>query len=140
MLTNHHRSLDSTRSINDNCGWEHVCGDLSTFHDYSDGPQLEKNCATVEAILGEKAGRNMFVAEIPGVDPGFKHQPGVPIMNTEFGGVNIAPAKKPEDGEDTNDWGYTTATDPEDLLKRIDVLVKAIVDSGHCCAFVYTQL
>lgn len=59
-------------------------------------------------------------------------------MNTEFGGVNIAPAKK-EEGKDL-DWGYTTATNPDDLVKRIERLVNGIVLGGHCCAFVYTQL
>lgn len=56
-------------------------------------------------------------------------------MCTEFGGVNIVPATK-----DARDWGYTTASDPEDLLKRVDRLVKGVVSGGYCCAFVYTQL
>lgn len=132
------RTLDDTRSINDNCGWEHVLTDLSTFHDYADGPELEKTCADLKAILGLKAGRDLFVPEIAGSDPGAKHISGAPIMCTEFGGVNIASAKK-DDGED-RDWGYTTASDPEDLLKRIEKLVKAVTAGGHCCAFVYTQL
>ncbi|KAL2754842.1 glycoside hydrolase family 2 protein [Sodiomyces alcalophilus JCM 7366] len=128
------KTLDPTRSINDNCGWEHVVTDLSTFHDYADGPELEKTCASLDKILGLKAGRDLFVGPVAG-DPGAKHQPGAPIMCTEFGGVNIVPASK-----DTRDWGYTTASDPEDLLKRIDKLVKGVVAGGHCCAFVYTQL
>jgi hypothetical protein len=62
-------------------------------------------------------------------------------MCTEFGGVNIAAAKNEgKDGEDEREWGYTTATDPEDLLKRVEKLVKAVTNGGHCCAFVYTQL
>jgi hypothetical protein len=59
-------------------------------------------------------------------------------MNTEFGGVNIAPAKK-EDG-DSLDWGYTTAINADDLIERIERLVNGVVLGGHCCAFVYTQL
>ncbi|KAF7551727.1 hypothetical protein G7046_g7630 [Stylonectria norvegica] len=130
------RTLDSTRSINENDGWEHVVTDLTTFHDYSDGPELEKTCASLDSILGPKAGRDMFVSEIAGSDAGAKHQPGAPIMCTEFGGVNIALGK---DGEN-REWGYTTANSPEDLLQRIDRLIKAVVGGGHCCAFVYTQL
>lgn len=112
--------------------------DLTTFHDYSDGPELEATCASLSAILGPKAGRDLFMPAIPGKDPGAKHLEGAPIMCTEFGGVNIAPAKKGE-GED-RDWGYTTATDPEDLLARIEKLVKGVTKGGYCCAFVYTQL
>lgn len=131
-----YRVLDPTRSINDNCGWEHVITDLSTFHDYADGPALEKTCQSLDAILGLKAGRALFVPEIPGrVDPGCKHVGGTPVMCTEFGGVNIKPAEGQE-----RDWGYTTATGPDDLLQRVSKLVKAVTAGGHCCAFVYTQL
>jgi beta-galactosidase/beta-glucuronidase len=32
--------LDPTRPVNDNCGWEHVVTDLTTFHDYADADEL----------------------------------------------------------------------------------------------------
>ncbi|OAA74359.1 beta-galactosidase [Akanthomyces lecanii RCEF 1005] len=131
------KSLDPTRPINDNCGWQHVETDLTTFHDYSDGPELAKTCADLRLILGKKADRDVFVPEMPGRDPGAKHTDGKPIMCTEFGGVNIAAAKP---GERDRDWGYTTAQNPDDLLKRIERLVRGVVEGGHCCAFVYTQL
>ena len=126
------RTLDPTRSINDNCGWEHVCTDLSTFHDYSDGPELEKTCADLGAILGLKAGRELFVGEIAGIDEGSRHTTGAPIICTECGGVNIAPADK-DAVEDSRDWGYTTAADPEDLLKRIERIVNGVAGGGLCC-------
>jgi len=78
----------------------------------------------------------MFVAPIPGLDPGAEHRPGAVVMNTEFGGVNIVSAA----GDSTGEWGYTTATDPQDLLLRIERLMKAIVKGGYCSGFVYTQL
>ncbi|RDW64604.1 putative glycoside hydrolase family 2 protein [Coleophoma cylindrospora] len=130
------KTLDPTRPINDNCGWEHVSTDLTTFHDYSDAPELQATCSTLEGILGSKAGRPMFVAPLPGLDPGAKHRPGAVIMNTEFGGVNIALAVR----DSVDEWGYTTASDPQDLLLRIERLMKAIVQGGHCSGFVYTQL
>ena len=137
------KTLDPTRGVNDNCGWEHVLSDLSTFHDYADGPELEKTCADFAAIMGPKAGRDLFVREIKGEgdgrgrDAGCAHVEGAPVMCTEFGGVNIAAAASTDQ---TRDWGYTTASDPEDLLKRVDRLVKGVVKGGHCVAFVYTQL
>ncbi|KAI0125676.1 beta-galactosidase [Xylariales sp. AK1849] len=132
------KTLDPTRPINDNCGWEHVLTDLSTFHDYNDAPALSKSCATLEGILGTKlAGREMFVLSTAG-DSGTQHQTGTPVLCTEFGGVNIAPADPSKKGE--RDWGYTTASDPADLLKRIEALVMAVVQAGHTCGFVYTQL
>lgn len=143
QCTNVYRVLDPTRSINDNCGWEHVLTDLSTFHDYADGPDLEKTCQSLDAILGPKAGRDLFSGAIPSgknKDPGCAHIPGAPVMCTEFGGVNIKPAEGAAGEGQERDWGYTTASNPEDLLKRVSKLVKGVTAGGHCCAFVYTQM
>ncbi|EGC47264.1 beta-galactosidase/beta-glucuronidase [Histoplasma capsulatum var. duboisii H88] len=125
------KCLDPTRSVNDNCGWEHVCDDLTTFHDYSDGPALTTICKTVEGILDKKGGRHTFVG-------GSRHRKGAPIMCTEFGGVNIAPSDP--NAKSDGDWGYTTASDPADLLARLEKLLMGVVGGGHCCGFVYTQI
>ncbi|KAI1466900.1 glycoside hydrolase family 2 protein [Daldinia caldariorum] len=137
------KTLDPTRPINDNCGWEHVLTDLSTFHDYSDAPALAATCASLEGILGKKLGGRDFFAgplalEDGRTDSGTAHREGAPVICSEFGGVNIAPAKGAE-GRD-RDWGYTTASDPKDLLKRLEALIQAVVKGGHICGFVYTQL
>ncbi|KAF2088298.1 glycoside hydrolase family 2 protein [Saccharata proteae CBS 121410] len=157
------KTLDPTRPINDNCGWEHVHGDYTSFHDYSDHPALTTTCSSLSNILGPKAGRDMFVPPIPGLDPGASHQPHMIVMNTECGGVNIAPAKtgppsaqtstsasisleaSQKAGEeaaagDEAEWGYTTASDPEDLLKRIELLMRGVVGKGLVSGFVWTQL
>lgn len=144
------RALDATRPVNDNCGWEHVRTDLSTFHDYADGDALAAVCATLPGIIHRTIpdGRPMFVGPLYGagarvLDPGAQHESGAPVICSEFGGVNIAPAAR-GGGEgkkfSTEDWGYTTASDPEDLLKRIEKLVLGVVQGGHCCGMVYTQL
>ncbi|KAK6381578.1 hypothetical protein LTS17_004637 [Exophiala oligosperma] len=137
------KTLDPTRPINDNCGWEHVLTDLTTYHDYADSPELATSCSKLESgILDKKSEREMFTKPIHAgsvcVDPGAQHKQGAPIICTEFGGVNIAPAKGASVNE--RDWGYTTATDPQDLLNRLEQLVMAVVKGGHSCGFVYTQL
>jgi hypothetical protein len=131
------KTMDPTRPVNDNCGWEHVVTDLSTFHDYADGEKLTKTCKTMEGILGEHGGRPMFVAKV-GEDEGSEHRKNAPVICTEFGGINIARETAGADGQ--RDWGYTTATDPNDLMKRIEKMMTGIVDGGHICGFVYTQL
>lgn len=138
-----YRTLDPSRPINDNCGWEHVLTDLTTYHDYADSSELSKSCAKMDGgILGQKANRDMFTAPIYEgstlVDAGAQHTPGAPVICTEFGGVNIAPADGTTAGE--RDWGYTTATDAKDLLIRLEKLIMAVVRGGHSCGFVYTQL
>lgn len=138
------KTLDPSRPVNDNCGWEHVKGDLSTFHDYTDGDKLTETCKTVEGIFSPKSDRPIFLQAIPERnDEGSSHVSGAPIICTEFGGINIArePAhtSTPAPG-DNRDWGYTTARDSKDLLKRIEKMMRGIVEGGHICGFVYTQL
>ncbi|KAJ5084016.1 hypothetical protein NUU61_008595 [Penicillium alfredii] len=140
------KSLDPSRPINDNCGWEHVLTDLTTYHDYSDSPELAATCSKMEGgILGPKAGHDMFSKPIYSgfggttlLDPGAQHKPGAPVICSEFGGVNIAPPRDVSASE--RDWGYTTAKDPEDFLHRFEKLVMAVVKGGHSCGLVYTQL
>lgn len=129
--------LDPTRPINDNCGWEHVQTDLTTFHDYSDADALTKTCASLEKILGPKANRPMFLSAI-GKSSGSSHSETAPVICTEFGGINIAREAAGADGQ--RDWGYTTATDPKDLLKRIEKMMTGIANPGLIGGFVYTQL
>lgn len=114
--------------------------DLTTFHDYADGPALAKSCATMSGILAPKGDKGVFLDPIPG-DPGSAPRDGAPVMCTEFGGVNIASASSESDGGSReDDWGYTTATDAADLLKRVERLLMGVVEGGHICGFVYTQL
>ena len=129
--------LDPTRPVNDNCGWEHVQTDLTTFHDYSDGDALTKTCASLDGILGLKANRPMFLSAI-GSNAGSSHRESAPVICTEFGGINIAREAAGSDGQ--RDWGYTTATDPKDLLKRIEMMMTGIAKPGLIGGFVYTQL
>jgi beta-galactosidase/beta-glucuronidase len=131
------KTLDPTRPINDNCGWEHVETDLTTFHDYADGEALTETCKSMEGILGAHGGRPLFLGPI-GDDKESQHKSNAPIICTEFGGINIARSVAGEDG--VREWGYTTATDPKDLLKRIEKMMVGIVNGGHICGFVYTQL
>ena len=130
------KNLDPTRPVNDNCGWQHVTDDLSTFHDYADGPDLEKSCKSLDTMLSPKFMHHVFCQPID-KDPGAKHRTNAPVLCTEFGGVNIKP-KGNEAGE--RDWGYTTASDPADLLKRVEKLMVGVTSGEHLCGYVYTQL
>ena len=60
------KTLDWTRPINDNCGWDHVVTDLSTFHSYDDADGMEKRCTSIGSIID--SGRSMFLRPIHGVD------------------------------------------------------------------------
>ncbi|KAJ5773404.1 hypothetical protein N7457_008300 [Penicillium paradoxum] len=139
------KNLDPSRPINDNCGWEHVKTDLTTFHDYSDSTELGAACSSMPGILDPKGGHDIFTKPIYSgfsgsvmLDEGAQHVPGAPVICSEFGGVNITPPKDSAAGE--RDWGYTTASDPADFLVRFEKLVMAVVRPGHICGLVWTQL
>ncbi|KAL4907886.1 hypothetical protein BDW74DRAFT_189278 [Aspergillus multicolor] len=140
------KSLDPTRPVNDNCGWEHVETDLTTFHDYSDSAELTNICNKLEGgILARKLNGEMFLNGLASpdgflLDPGSKFNPGLPVICSEFGGVNIAPAPDAAVAGSERDWGYTTAADPNDLLARLAKLFHAVVHGELICGFVYTQL
>lgn len=135
------RTLDPTRPINDNCGWEHVVTDLSTFHDYGNAAGMRARCRDINSILN--GGTRMFLSPLyrPNgrYDEGSRHVQGAPILCTEFGGVNIASSFHDDRGRKAN-WGYTTARDSSDLLKRVEDIMTATVQEGHVCGFVWTQL
>ncbi|GIZ43652.1 hypothetical protein CKM354_000686900 [Cercospora kikuchii] len=161
------KAYDYTRPINDNCGWEHVKTDISSFHDYADANGMRDRCASLREIVGR--GRSMFLGPIYGkgqriLDSGSVHETGAPVMCTEFGGINIAASNhrpdqqqplsseglkdKPkrleeqimgDDKERKVNWGYTTASDAKDLLRRIDDMVTSVVQQGHVCGIVWTQ-
>ena len=108
--------------MNDNCGWEHVLTDLSTFHDYNDAPALEKSCATLDSILGTKlANRAFFVPPItatasssgePHAAPVFYATEGTTVFFSlnassqsyknikENGRASVAVGDAPDDGQD----------------------------------------
>jgi hypothetical protein len=121
------RSLDPSRLVISNDGWEHALTDLLTIHDYEgDGDVLRERYATLDSILQARPARRDLYA------PGHAYR-GEPVLVTEFGG--IAYQKDAQQG-----WGYTAATDDADFLRRYEAVVSAILSSPHVHGFCYTQL
>ena len=123
------KSIDSTRVVMDNDGWEHTCGDLLTIHDYSpSGEKLKKHFESMESILTmTPGGRSMFA-------DGYDYR-GQPILVTEFGGVKYAP-----ESDLARSWGYCEENDLGAYTKKYAELTRAILDSPFIQGFCYTQL
>lgn len=121
------RSIDSTRLVISNDGWEHAQTDLLTIHDYEGKHDiLSDRYATRESTLQARpANRDLYVE-------GFNYR-DEPILITEFGG--IAYQKDTQQG-----WGYTAATDAADFLQRYRAVVSALLQSPLVQGFCYTQL
>ncbi|MEF2967488.1 sugar-binding domain-containing protein [Paenibacillus sp. M1] len=124
------KSVDSTRLVISNDGWEHCKSDLCTVHDYAKDPEvLHKRYSDIEHIL----------ADMPGLEgrkfiynPGFSYG-GEPVLCTEFGGVNYhsepdAPVVEPK-AENENEF-------VQQLVDVINPFLVSKLVQGYC----YTQL
>jgi beta-galactosidase/beta-glucuronidase len=127
------RSLDPTRPVVDNDGWEHTdATDLFTLHDYArTGDELQ---AKYESLLRDPVvvPRNHKEA----LAMGHRYN-GTPLLMTEFGGIAYRLAGAGREGE----WGYAGIEPTKDrFLSRLDGLVKALVRNRAFAGFCYTQL
>jgi beta-galactosidase/beta-glucuronidase len=121
------RSIDPTRPVISNDGWEHARTDLLTIHDYEgSGDILRGRYATLESILAAQPAKRVLTL------PGHEYT-GQPILLTEFGGIGYR--KGAQQG-----WGYTTAENDEDFIQRYRAVVEAVYSSPHIQGFCYTQL
>ena len=126
-------TLDGTRPVLANDGWEYLVGDIWGIHLYvPDGPFMAEMLAQIlreptrELIPGRRAA-------LPGVDVG-----NVPVMLTEFGGVAFRDPNRPADTEST--WGYATVSDAGEFEQRLHALVSAVRSQPEFNGFVWTQL
>ena len=122
------KSVDPTRPVISNDGWEHTCSDIVTIHDYSEDSQvLRSRYSTLDSLLAYRPGGKKALFAL-----GYSYR-GEPLMISEFGGIAFSKAQ--EAG-----WGYVTAVDAQDLIQRYKALVQAILQSPHIQGFCYTQL
>ena len=122
------RSLDPTRPVVSNDGWEHAITDLCTIHDYRDAEALARSYTTPEsAVAAEPANRPVYV-------PGYAYR-GEPILITEFGGIAFSAEESGAEG-----WGYSIVADADEFLERYESIVEALLRSSSVQGFCYTQL
>ncbi|WP_127532815.1 glycoside hydrolase family 2 protein [Paenibacillus kobensis] len=121
------KSLDPTRPVISNDGWELVKTDLVTIHDYEWRKDvLEDRYSTVDKALSARPGNRWILV------PGFPYE-GQPILMTEFGG--IAFQKSGWEG-----WGYSGASDDEDFEQRLRDVIGPIAKAPLLQGYCYTQL
>ncbi len=121
------KSLDQTRPVISNDGWDHAKTDILTIHDYEDKKEvLLERYSSIDSILGSTpAGRGMFAK-------GWSYE-GQPIMITEFGGISFQQS-------DWEGWGYSSADSVDDFISRYHKVVSAMLESPLVQGFAYTQL
>lgn len=126
------KSLDATRLVIDNEGWEHTdLTDLFAIHDYArNGEILWEKYKDVSAtgVVPPNAR--------PALAPGFEYN-GTPLYLSEFGGIAFIPAGAKVPGES---WGYSgVEKSAESALSRLRSQLTAIARLGFA-GFCYTQI
>lgn len=129
------KSLDDTRLVIDNDGWEHTeVTDLFAIHDYTKtGKEFQTRFNKITRGLPPPLYGKLYSA------PGHRYN-GSPILLWEFGGVGYV---LPEDREKapSNSWGYSGLEwQPGAALDRIKGLYEAIAGLTQICGVCYTQL
>lgn len=124
------KTLDPTRPVIGNDGWESVATDIIGIHDYDDEPGRIAKRYHAENILPR-----LFKRERPGgrllVLEGHPHT-DLPVMLTEFGGVALAGAR-------SGTWGYSVCATPEEFARQYEHLLEVVRNLGLLAGFCYTQ-
>ncbi len=128
------KSLDQTRFVVGNDGWEQVITDICAIHNYNHGKHDDKEAIAAfnKSISTKKDLLNSRPAKRPIYANGYSHQ-GEPILLTEFGGISY---QMTED----KGWGYTAVGDAQRLLSEYKRIILAIKESTALAGYCYTQL
>jgi hypothetical protein len=123
------KTLDPTRPVIGNDGWESVATDIIGIHDYDDQPER-----IAERYHAEDVAPRLFKRERPGgrllvLEDGA--HVNLPIMLTEFGGIALAAG--------THAWGYSWSASSDDFAVRFERLLGVIRSLNLLSGFCYTQ-
>jgi beta-galactosidase/beta-glucuronidase len=124
------KTLDPTRPVIGNDGWESVATDIIGIHDYDDQPQRIAKRYRADEILPR-----LFKRERPGgrllVLEGHPHT-DLPLLLSEFGGIALAQMHP-------GTWGYSVCRTPEEFAVRYEALLAVVRNLGLFAGFCYTQ-
>jgi beta-galactosidase/beta-glucuronidase len=124
------KTLDPTRPVIGNDGWESVATDIIGIHDYDDQPDRIARRYRADEVLPR-----LFKRERPGgrllVLEGHPHA-DQPLMLTEFGGIALA-------RDTSGTWGYSRSDSAADFARRYKELLSAVRELGLIAGFCYTQ-
>jgi beta-galactosidase/beta-glucuronidase len=125
------KTLDPSRPVVGNDGWEHVATDLVTIHDYAADPRvLLDRYSTLESVTTlierqQPGGRRLIVGDLP---DGTR-----PVILSEFGGVTEVTPDEPG-------WGYSRVPAESSFLATYTALLAAVHRCRGIAGFCYTQL
>jgi beta-galactosidase/beta-glucuronidase len=123
------KTLDPTRPVIGNDGWESVATDIIGIHDYDDQPDR------IAQRYGADEVSRLFKRERPGgrilLLDGQVHS-DQPIILTEFGGIAFS-------ADPSSTWGYSRSENVEQFARQYANLLKAVRSLTLLAGFCYTQ-
>jgi len=123
------RTIDPTRPVVGNDGWESVATDIIGIHDYDEPERLRRRYTTDELRS------RLFQRERPGgrlLVLGDVRHPPHPVVLSEFGGIACSP-------DPDRTWGYARCPSPEALATRYRELMEVVHGLEMLAGFCYTQ-
>ncbi|HZX64840.1 MAG TPA: glycoside hydrolase family 2 TIM barrel-domain containing protein, partial [Myxococcales bacterium] len=124
------RTLDPTRPVIGNDGWESVATDIIGIHDYDHEPERIARRYHAEEVLPR-----LFRRERPGgrvlVLEGHPHADH-PIVLSEFGGIAFANPER-------RTWGYSRSGSSDEFRRKYTQLLAVVRSLGLLAGFCYTQ-
>jgi beta-galactosidase/beta-glucuronidase len=124
------KTMDPTRIVIGNDGWESVATDVIGIHDYDANPEriakrYGDNHDDSRLLRDETpGGRLLVLAESANSDQ--------PLILSEFGGIAFS-------ANEESTWGYSRCRTPKELLQQYRQLITAIRASPLLAGYCYTQ-
>jgi len=131
------KTLDATRPVIGNDGWESSATDIIGIHDY------DKDTAHIRQRYGQEIQpEQLFDRRRPGgrilTLDGYPHR-GQPIMLTEFGGIAFFDKHPGRSTVKEKIWGYTFADSAEEFATQYEELLRTVIHTALFSGFCYTQ-
>jgi len=128
------KTLDATRPVIGNDGWESSATDIIGIHDY------DANCEHLRQRYGPTTmPEHLFDRRRPGgrilTLDGYPHR-GQPIMLTEFGGIAFSGAATPGAAPT---WGYSAAASDAEFATMFEALMDTVIHTALFSGLCYTQ-
>jgi len=123
------KSIDQSRLVIVNDGWEHTVSDIITLHDYEEtGEAFRQRYEDKDAVVNNKIsfnGHKFAFAQ------GYQYK-GQPILISEYGGIAFTNEKG---------WGYgNQVSSMESFIERYNSITQAIKETPYIAGYCYTQI
>jgi beta-galactosidase/beta-glucuronidase len=123
------KTLDPTRPVIGNDGWESLATDIIGVHDYDSNPERIATRYRADEVLPRLFKRERPAGRLLVLESDKPHEQ--PLMLTEFGGIAFS--------HQHGDWGYSRADSAQAFERQYGALLCAVNILGVLAGFCYTQ-